>query len=87
MARIAGIDLPREKRVEIGLTYIYGIGPAASKRLLTEAGISIDIGPRPMPFCSAFRIGPRRKRCRCGKKSGHVRSARRDSRLAREMTN
>ena len=39
MARIAGIDLPREKRVETGLTYIYGIGPTVSRRLLGEAGI------------------------------------------------
>jgi small subunit ribosomal protein S13 len=39
MARIAGIDLPREKRVEIALTYIYGIGPATSKRLLERSGI------------------------------------------------
>jgi small subunit ribosomal protein S13 len=39
MARIAGIDLPREKRVEIALTYIYGIGPATSKRLLDRSGI------------------------------------------------
>ncbi|MGI8906066.1 MAG: 30S ribosomal protein S13 [Candidatus Sumerlaeaceae bacterium] len=40
MARIAGIDLPREKRIEVGLTYIYGIGPTTSKRLLERAGIS-----------------------------------------------
>lgn len=39
MARIAGIDLPREKRVETGLTYIYGIGPSVSRRLLSQAGI------------------------------------------------
>lgn len=39
MARIAGIDLPREKRIETGLTYIYGIGPTVSRRLLGEAGI------------------------------------------------
>ena len=39
MARIAGVDLPREKRVEIGLTYIFGIGRAASRKLLDEAGI------------------------------------------------
>ena len=39
MARIAGIDLPREKRVEIGLTYIYGIGRTSSNRLLAEAGV------------------------------------------------
>ena len=39
MARIAGVDLPREKRVEIGLTYIYGIGLPSSKRILAEAKI------------------------------------------------
>jgi len=39
MARIAGVDLPREKRVEIGLTYIFGIGRAASRRLLDQTGI------------------------------------------------
>lgn len=42
MARIAGVDLPREKRVEIGLTYIYGIGKVTSQRILSEAGISPD---------------------------------------------
>ena len=42
MARIAGVDLPREKRVEIGLTYIYGIGRIVSNRLLNEAGVSPD---------------------------------------------
>lgn len=42
MARIAGVDLPREKRVEIGLTYIYGIGKASSNRILKEAGINPD---------------------------------------------
>lgn len=42
MARIAGIDLPREKRVEIGLTYIYGIGRNTSKRILKTAGINKD---------------------------------------------
>jgi small subunit ribosomal protein S13 len=40
MARIAGVDLPREKRVEIGLTYIYGIGRVTSQKLLAETGIS-----------------------------------------------
>ena len=39
MARIAGVDLPREKRVEIGLTYIYGIGLTSSNRILSEAGV------------------------------------------------
>ncbi|MCR4890775.1 MAG: 30S ribosomal protein S13 [Lachnospiraceae bacterium] len=42
MARIAGVDLPREKRVEIGLTYIYGIGRTSSNRILAEAGINPD---------------------------------------------
>ncbi len=43
MARIAGVDLPRNKRIEIGLTYIYGIGPTRSKLILSEAGISADV--------------------------------------------
>ncbi|MDD5832529.1 MAG: 30S ribosomal protein S13 [Clostridiales bacterium] len=42
MARIAGVDLPREKRVEIGLTYIYGIGLSSSKRILKEADVNPD---------------------------------------------
>ncbi len=42
MARIAGVDLPREKRVEIGLTYIYGIGVSTSRRLLTVANVNPD---------------------------------------------
>ena len=42
MARIWGVDLPREKRVEIGLTYIYGIGRTSSNRILTEAGVNPD---------------------------------------------
>ena len=43
MARISGVDLPREKRVEIGLTYIYGIGRTSSKRILEKAGVDPDI--------------------------------------------
>ena len=42
MARISGVDLPREKRVEIGLTYIYDIGRASSNRILAEAGVNPD---------------------------------------------
>ena len=42
MARIAGVDLPREKRVEIGLTYIYGIGLASSQKILKKAGVNPD---------------------------------------------
>lgn len=42
MARIAGVDLPREKRVEIGLTYVYGIGLSSSQKILKVAGINPD---------------------------------------------
>ncbi len=42
MARIAGVDLPREKRVEIGLTYIYGIGLTTSKKILADTGVNPD---------------------------------------------
>lgn len=42
MARIAGVDLPREKRIEIGLTYVYGIGRTTSNKILTEAGVNPD---------------------------------------------
>ena len=42
MARIAGIDLPKDKRVEIGLTYIYGIGRTSANKILAEAGINPD---------------------------------------------
>jgi len=42
VARIAGVDLPQNKRVEIGLTYIYGIGRSRSARILARAGVSID---------------------------------------------
>ena len=43
MARIAGVDLPRTKRIEIGLTYIYGIGRVRSNKILNEAGVSADV--------------------------------------------
>jgi small subunit ribosomal protein S13 len=42
MARIAGVDLPREKRIEIGLTYIFGIGRTTSQKILEETGVSLD---------------------------------------------
>ena len=42
MARIAGVDLPNEKRVEYGLTYVYGIGVTSSRKILAEAGINPD---------------------------------------------
>ena len=40
MARISGVDLPREKRIEVSLTYIYGIGPASARKILAEAGVN-----------------------------------------------
>ena len=42
MARIAGVDLPREKRIEIGLTYIYGIGRSSADKILAQAGVNPD---------------------------------------------
>ena len=42
MARIAGVDLPREKRVEIGLQYIYGIGKTVSRKIISETGVNPD---------------------------------------------
>ena len=42
MARIAGVDLPREKRIEIGLTYVYGIGRSTANKILAEAGVNPD---------------------------------------------
>ena len=42
MARIAGVDLPREKRIEIGLTYVYGIGRPTATKILVEAGVDPD---------------------------------------------
>ena len=42
MARIAGVDIPKDKRVEISLQYIYGIGPASSRRILSSSGVNPD---------------------------------------------
>ena len=57
MARIAGVDLPREKRVEIGLTYIYGIGRVTSNRILVEAKVSPDTRVRDLTDEEVKRIG------------------------------
>jgi len=46
MPRIAGVDVPREKRVEVALTYIYGIGPSLSRQILAKAGVSPDTRAR-----------------------------------------
>ncbi|MEI3176408.1 MAG: 30S ribosomal protein S13 [Lachnospiraceae bacterium] len=56
MARISGVDLPGEKRVEIGLTYIYGIGRASSNRLLKEANVNPDTRVRDLTDDEVKRI-------------------------------
>ena len=56
MARIAGVDLPREKRVEIGLTYIYGIGRASSVKILEKANVNPDTRVRDLTDEEVSRI-------------------------------
>ena len=56
MARIAGVDLPREKRVEIGLTYIYGIGRVSASRLLAEAEVNPDTSVKDLTDDEVKRI-------------------------------
>ena len=56
MARISGVDLPREKRVEIGLTYIYGIGRVSSNRILKEANVNPDTRVRDLTDEEVARI-------------------------------
>ena len=56
MARIAGIDLPRDKRVEYGLTYIYGIGINISRKILAAAGVSLDTRVRDLTETEVSKI-------------------------------
>ncbi len=56
MARIAGIDLPKEKRIEVALTYIYGIGQTLAKRILVKAGVNPDIRVKNMKDDEAAKI-------------------------------
>ena len=56
MARISGVDLPREKRVEIGLTYIYGIGRVSSNRILAQAEVNPDTRVRDLTDDEVKRI-------------------------------
>ncbi|MCR4717917.1 MAG: 30S ribosomal protein S13 [Lachnospiraceae bacterium] len=56
MARIAGVDLPREKRVEIGLTYIYGIGRTSASRILKDANVNPDTRVRDLTDDEVKRI-------------------------------
>ena len=57
MARIAGVDLPREKRVEIGLTYIYGIGRTSATKICAEAKVNPDTRVRELTDDEVKRIG------------------------------
>lgn len=56
MARISGVDLPREKRVEIGLTYIFGIGRPSATRIVREAGVNPDTRVRDLTDDETSRI-------------------------------
>ena len=57
MARIAGVDLPRDKRIEIGLTYVYGIGRVSATRILAETNINPDTRVRDLTDDEVKRIG------------------------------
>ena len=56
MARIAGVDVPREKRIEVALTYIYGIGPATSKRILSLSGVNADTRTKDLSDAQVGRL-------------------------------
>jgi small subunit ribosomal protein S13 len=56
MARISGVDLPKEKRVEIALRYIYGIGPTNSRHILADCGVSPDIKVKDLTEAEVSRI-------------------------------
>jgi len=56
MARISGVDLPRDKRIEIGLTYIYGIGRSSAKRILAQANVNPDTRVRDLTDDEVARI-------------------------------
>jgi small subunit ribosomal protein S13 len=56
MARISGVDLPREKKVEIGLTYIYGIGRATAREILGKTGVSADLRVRDLSDADINRL-------------------------------
>ena len=56
MARIAGVDLPRDKRVEIALTYIYGVGPTVSKEIISKTGVNPDVRVRELTEGDVARL-------------------------------
>ena len=61
MARVAGVDLPPNKRAEVGLTYIYGIGRSRSSSVLKEAGVNVDTRVRDLSEDELSRIRADRK--------------------------
>lgn len=56
MARIAGVDLPRDKRIEIGLTYIFGVGRTTAKQIIRETGVDPDIRVRDLTEADAAKL-------------------------------
>jgi small subunit ribosomal protein S13 len=56
MARIAGVDLPREKKVEIGLTYIFGVGRAVARKIVAETGLSPDLRVKDLSDADVNRL-------------------------------
>jgi small subunit ribosomal protein S13 len=56
MARIAGVDLPRDKRIEVALTYIFGIGPTTSSRILAQTGVNPDTRVRELTEAEVARL-------------------------------
>ena len=56
MARIAGVDIPRDKRVEVSLTYIFGIGRSSSNNILSKAGVNPDIRVKDLPEAEVARL-------------------------------
>ena len=56
MARIAGVDIPRDKRIEVALTYIFGIGPTTARRLLTLAQVSPDVRTRDLTDAQVSKL-------------------------------
>jgi small subunit ribosomal protein S13 len=56
MARIAGVSLPQNKRLEVALTYIYGVGPTTAKKVLADTGISPDVRVKDLPEAQANQL-------------------------------
>ena len=56
MARIAGVTLPAQKRIDVGLTYLYGIGPMTAKKILTESGVSFEVRVKDLSEAQANKL-------------------------------